>query len=185
MIFANCAYTLVGSNAISVDATVKIAKQKNYQTYLLDQPLTGEARLAAETMAKQAKQLLENGLDQATAIIAGGETTVTLSGKHGQGGRNQEMALAFALSADALRLNGEWCFLSAGTDGRDGPNDAAGGLVDSHSLQRLKSAKINAKQQLNQHNSYPTLQAANDLLVTGATGTNVADLQILLLLPNN
>jgi hydroxypyruvate reductase len=95
------------------------------------------------------------------------------------------MALAFALSADALRLNGEWCFLSAGTDGRDGPTDAAGGLVDSQTLQRMKLVGIDAKHQLNQHNSHPTLQAANDLLVTGATGTNVADLQILLLLPNN
>ena len=185
VIFANCAYTLVGSNAISVDAAVKVAQQKNYQTYLFSQPLIGEACLAAETMAKQAKQLLENGLDQATAIIAGGETTVSLSSEHGQGGRNQEMALAFALSADALRLNGEWCFLSAGTDGRDGPTDAAGGLVDSQTLQRIKLAGIDAKHQLNQHNSYPSLQAANDLLVTGATGTNVADLQILLLLPNN
>ena len=64
-------------------------------------------------------------------------------------------------------------------------SNQAGGIVDSQTLQRLKLARIDAKHQLNQHNSYPTLQAANDLLVTGATGTNVADLQILLLLPNN
>jgi hydroxypyruvate reductase len=184
-IFANCSHTLVGSNAISVDATVNAAKQKNYQIHLISQALIGEARLAAETMAKQAKQLLENGLEQATALIAGGETTVSLGKQHGQGGRNQELALAFALSADELGLNGQWCFLSAGTDGRDGPTDTAGGIVDSQTLNRLKLANIDAKHQLNQHNSNPTLQAANDLLVTGATGTNVADLQILLLLPNN
>ncbi len=184
-IFANCSHTLIGSNTISVDAAVNAAKQKNYQIHLINQPLIGEARLAAETMAKQAKQLLDNGLEQATAVIAGGETTVSLSKQHGQGGRNQELALAFALSAEDLGLNGEWCFLSAGTDGRDGPTDAAGGIVDSQTLKRLKLANIDAKHQLNQHNSYPTLQAANDLLITGATGTNVADLQILLLLPNN
>ena len=184
-IFANCAHTLVGSNTISVDAAVNAAKQKNYQIHLISQALTGEARLAAETITKQAKQLLENGLEHATALIAGGETTVSLGKQQGQGGRNQELALAFALRADELGLNGEWCFLSAGTDGRDGPTDAAGGIVDSQTLQRLKLARIDTKHQLNQHNSYPTLQAANDLLVTGATGTNVADLQILLLLPNN
>jgi hydroxypyruvate reductase len=101
----------------------------------------------------------------------------------GKGGRNQEMALAFALAAERQALPGNWTFLSGGTDGRDGPTDAAGGVVDQHTLARIRQAGFDPQQMLDQHNAYPALQAANDLLITGPTGTNVADLQILLLQP--
>jgi glycerate 2-kinase len=183
-IFENTSHTLIGGNTISVDAVLNVTAEHDYMTDLYSKHLCGEARLAAEKLVIHAKALLDNGLKQPTAIIAGGETTVTLSGK-GKGGRNQEMALAFALSAEQHCLTCEWTFLSGGTDGRDGPTDAAGGIVDSGTLQRIRQAGFDPVAMLNNNDAYPALQAANDLLLTGATGTNVADLQILLLSPNN
>lgn len=182
-IFNNTSYTLIGSNAISIDAALNASGKHGYSSVLYSKHLCGEARTAAEELAAQAKNLQASGLKQPTALIAGGETTVTLSG-NGKGGRNQEMALAFALAAEQKQLAG-WTFLSGGTDGKDGPTDAAGGIVNAESLQRIRQAGLNPMEMLNNHDSYPALQAANDLLMTGPTGTNVADLQILLLHPAN
>jgi hydroxypyruvate reductase len=180
-IFKNTSHMLIGSNGISVDAVLNAAKQ-DYRTDLYSKHLSGEARLAAGKLAIYAKILQTNGQKQPTAIIAGGETTVTLTG-NGKGGRNQEMALAFALAAEQHGLDGHWTFLSGGTDGRDGPTDAAGGIVDSGTLQRIRQAGLDPMAMLNNNDAYSALKAANDLLITGATGTNVADLQILLLSP--
>jgi hydroxypyruvate reductase len=181
--FKNKAYTLVGSNALSVAAALQNAQLHSYHTELYSQHLWGEARLAAENLANYAKQRQTAGLDQVLVLIAGGETTVSLGVSCGKGGRNQELALAFALAAEHHELQGDWVFLSAGTDGQDGPTDAAGGLVDSGTLQRIRQAGLEPAAALNRHDAYPVLQAANDLFITGATGTNVADLQILLLNP--
>jgi hydroxypyruvate reductase len=109
--------------------------------------------------------------------LFGGETTVRVTGD-GLGGRNQELALRVALLGHDLPFS--WTFLSGGTDGRDGPTDAAGGIVDQTSWRRMRSLGIDAFQALSRSDSYHALQASGDLLVTGATGTNVADLQIFL-----
>jgi hydroxypyruvate reductase len=110
-------------------------------------------------------------------LIFGGETTVTLTGG-GRGGRNQDLALRFAhLARD---LPGEWVFLSGGTDGRDGPTDAAGGLVDDQTTSRLATKGLNPQDFLDNNDSYAALQAADDLIITGGTGTNVADVQVFL-----
>ncbi|MDD4914657.1 MAG: DUF4147 domain-containing protein [Methylococcales bacterium] len=181
-LFGNTAYTLVGSNIISIEAMLKACAEYPYQARLYSNQLCGEARIAAQNLAAHARNLQTAGLNQPIAIIAGGETTVTLSG-NGKGGRNQEMALAFALAAEQNGLSGAWTFLSGGTDGRDGPTDAAGGIADIGTLRRIRQAGLDPQHMLDDHDSYPALQAANDLLMTGATGTNVADLQILLLHP--
>ncbi len=178
-------YTLLASNSHSLDAIIEHCQQRGYHTSLFSRALTGDAQQAAQALAARAKSLLDSCLDKPTALLAGGETTVTLPEQHGLGGRNQEMALAFALSAERLQLTADWCFLSGGSDGRDGPTDAAGAIVDHLSLQRMRSAGIIAESRLAQHDSYHALQASNDLLMTGATGTNIADLQILLLVANN
>jgi hydroxypyruvate reductase len=181
-VFQHAGHTLVGSNAISVDAVLDSASSLGYQPQLYSKQLCGEARVVAKQLVQHAI-VLSTGLTQPTALIAGGETTVTLKGK-GKGGRNQEMALAFALAAEEQGLNCPWTFLSGGTDGRDGPTDAAGGIVDNHTLQRIRDAALDPAAMLNDNNAYPALKAANDLLLCGATGTNVADMQILLLHPN-
>lgn len=182
LIFKNSTQTLIGSNTISVNAAIKAAEQLGYQTQLYDSHLCGEAKTAAEIWVRAAKKLSNNGISQTLALVAGGETTVSLKGT-GRGGRNQELALAFALAAQQHDLKGNWTFLSGGTDGRDGPTDAAGGMVDQNSLTRMMQADLDPQALLNNNDSYTALQGSQDLLMTGATGTNVADLQVLLLYP--
>jgi len=181
-IFNHCTQTLIGSNALSVKAALNAAEQLGYQTQLYDAHLCGEAKVAAETWVLAAKQLTNNGISHTLALVAGGETTVNLKGT-GRGGRNQELALAFAVAAQQHDLTGNWTFLSGGTDGRDGPTDAAGGMVDQDSLTRMINAGLDPIALLHNNDSYTALQGSQDLLMTGATGTNVADLQVLLLHP--
>ncbi len=180
--FEKTSHSLIGSNRISLDAINKTAGTLGYQTDIYSSSLSGEAKKVARQMVLYAKQMIGNALNKATAIIAGGETTVTINGT-GKGGRNQEMALAFAIEAKKEELKGKWTFLSGGTDGRDGPTDATGGIVDSETMARLNRAGIDPIQKLNNNDSYSALKESRDLVITGATGTNVADLQVLLIQP--
>lgn len=180
--FKNTAHTLIGSNTISVNATLKAAQNLGYETQLYSAHLCGEARIEAEKWAHYAKHLIDSGIDKPLALLAGGETTVTLKG-NGRGGRNQEMALAFAMAAQQNGLTGCWTFLSGGTDGRDGPTDAAGGIVDQDTITRMLRAGLDPVAMLDNNDSYTALKSSQDLLDTGATGTNVADLQVLLIHP--
>jgi len=181
-IFNNTDHTLCGSNAISVQAISQTAQNLDYDLHLYSDQLSGEAKQVAEDLVIYAQALLAKNIDRPCAILAGGETTVTLTG-NGLGGRNQEMALAFAIAAEKHQLNADWVFLSGGTDGRDGPTDAAGGMVDPQTITRMRNTTIEPKQYLANNDSYHALQISEDLLITGATGTNVADLQILLIQP--
>lgn len=177
--FNGAEYTLIGSNAISVNAMLTVAKNMGYEAVIYSDHLCGEARDEAERLVVHAKNLT---LDKPIALLAGGETTVTVQG-NGRGGRNQEMALAFAIAADRHGLKGNWTFLSAGTDGLDGPTDAAGGIVDQNTVNRMVQAGINPVKLLENNDSNTALKMSDDLVITGATGTNVADLQVLLIWP--
>lgn len=174
----NAKNILIGSNAMSVAASINFAQSLGYRVVRYDYPLCGEAREVAEQFVLNVKNTaLEN---TKIAFITGGETTVTLRG-NGKGGRNQEMALAFALAAQKYGLNYQWTFLSSGTDGIDGVSPVAGGVVDNETLVRMQHAGTNPIELLANNDSYHALKSSNDLLITGATGTNVADLQILLI----
>ncbi len=178
-VFSKTSYALVGSNRISLEKAVNAVKKQGFNVVVYDPELTGEAKQQAEKILLFAKQkLTKNG--EKLAILSGGETTVTLTGS-GKGGRNQEMALAFSIAANKMGFDADWVFLSGGTDGRDGPTDAAGGLVDSGTYQRLKKARVNPENRLKNNDSYSALKRSDDLVLTGATGTNVADIQILLI----
>ncbi|MGQ0610163.1 MAG: glycerate kinase type-2 family protein [Paracoccaceae bacterium] len=166
---------LVGSNRQSLEAMRDAAVAAGWQARIVDDALTGDVGAAAERILASARQA-PAGLPQ--CLIFGGETTVTLRGT-GLGGRNQELALRVALGAQGLGR--EWVFLSGGTDGRDGPTRAAGGLVDPGSPGRMAAAGLDAGALLADNDSNRALAASGDLLVTGATGTNVADVQVLLL----
>jgi hydroxypyruvate reductase len=207
--FKQSSYVLCASNTVSLKAAQAAAEQLGYHTQIYSEQLCGIARDEAEQLAIYATQKLiiptlqrGNAVDAPAspnagalpdefprqsvgtikvALLAGGETTVNLKG-NGKGGRNQEFALAFALAAQKHGLK-NWTLLSGGTDGRDGPTDAAGGVVDADSLQNMINAGINPSEYLDNNDAYTALNSANDLLITGATGTNVADLQILLLHP--
>ena len=179
-IFKHTNYLLCASNTVSVKAAQVAAEQLGYNTQIYSEQLCGIARDEAEKLAIYAANIVPTL--QPLALLSGGETTVNLKG-NGKGGRNQEFALAFALAAEKYGLTGQWSLLSGGTDGRDGPTDAAGGMVDANSLQTMISAGINPSAYLDNNDAYHALNSVNDLLITGATGTNVADLQILLLHP--
>ena len=178
--FAKTSHTLIGSNTLSVKAIMTAAQEQGFDAFLYNANLCGEARDEAEKLVLFAKAQISKTDNRPIALLAGGETTVTLKG-NGRGGRNQEMVLAFAISAEKHGLRGNWVFLSGGTDGRDGPTDAAGGLVDSGTIHRMQATGINPAELLTNNNSYTALNSSHDLLMTGATGTNVADLQIFLI----
>ena len=180
--FANSSHTLIGSNRISVTAILQAAREQGFDAFLYSDNLCGEASAEAEKLVLFAIGQVSKADSRPLALLAGGETTVTLKGK-GRGGRNQEMALAFAISSEKHGLCGDWVFLSGGTDGRDGPTDAAGGMVDSGTIQRLRGAGLNPNELLANNDSYTALKSSHDLLMIGATGTNVADLQVLLIQP--
>ncbi|HHX89646.1 MAG TPA: glycerate kinase, partial [Paracoccus sp.] len=110
--------------------------------------------------------------------LCGGETTVTLRGD-GLGGRNQELALRVAAGMEGVAR--PWVFLSGGTDGRDGPTRAAGGIVDNGTLARIGAAGGDWRALLENNDSHRALALAGDLLITGGTGTNVADVQVILM----
>ena len=175
-IFVNSDHTIIGSNQISVNALIQEAKKQGFTPCLYQDKLTGEASEVAQDLVEFA---LKQERKSPLAIIAGGETTVTLNENPGLGGRNQEMSLAFAIAAKEKGLTGNWVFLSGGSDGRDGPTDAAGGIVNPTTLERIP----NALNYLNNHDAYHGLQQADALLQVGATGTNVADFQVLLMSP--
>ncbi len=170
----------VGGNTVSVRAMAAQARRDGFDTPVLPVRLKGEARQAAEGLVATAERAIARGPGSRLAILAGGETTVTVQGA-GQGGRNQELALAFAVKAEQARLPGRWALASCGSDGRDGPTDVAGGLVDPGSLARMRSRGLDPLRALADNDSHRALAASGDLLRTGVTGTNVADLAVLLI----
>ncbi|UWR57682.1 glycerate kinase type-2 family protein [Phaeobacter inhibens] len=169
---------LIGSNRHSLGAVRDQARRNGWSAYIVNDALIGDVEVAATEILAATKSQ-ETG--RPTALIFGGETTVQLTGS-GRGGRNQELALHIArLGRRALKEH--WTFLSAGTDGRDGPTDAAGGVVDSGTWQRISDNGGNPDALLRNNDSNAALKLAGDLLITGGTGTNVADVQIMLLSP--
>ncbi|MGR3571185.1 glycerate kinase type-2 family protein [Brevirhabdus sp.] len=166
--------TLIGSNRHSLAAMREAAHGENWHATIVDDALTGDVADAARRILHAAQAAPESPV----ALIFGGETTVQIRGD-GRGGRNQELALRVALGA--ARISRPWVFLSGGTDGRDGPTDAAGGIVDAGTAPRIAAAGRDAAALLANNDSYAALGAAGDLLITGASGTNVADVQVLML----
>ena len=146
-----------------------------YEPLLLTDRLTCEAREAGSFLASVARTHANDGKN--LAFLAGGETVVHLTGS-GKGGRNQELALAAALGIEGLS---NALILSAGSDGTDGPTDAAGGIVDGGTAEAMRARGVDPAQALRDNDSYRALSAADALLVTGPTGTNVNDVSLVLL----
>ncbi|WP_083338565.1 DUF4147 domain-containing protein [Ensifer sp. LCM 4579] len=170
---------IIGSNGISLQRVVKSARASYPIVVKAGDWLSGDVSEVAETMHRRAIDA-SNQRGGPIAIVAGGEPTVRVTGT-GIGGRNQELVLRFALRNEQTAIKRPWVFLSGGTDGRDGPTDAAGGLVDPNSTSRMRNVGCNPGALLENNDSYRALDSSGDLLITGATGTNVADLQILLM----
>jgi glycerate 2-kinase len=165
---------VIGNRFTAVHGARAAAEALGYEVHVIDEPVIGEARLAAPGLVAGARAA---GTGGRRCVLAAGETTVRVTGS-GKGGRNQELALAMLPHVGTL---GERVVAaSVGTDGIDGPTDAAGALVDSTSAARAAALGLDAHAHLDVNNSYAFFARLNDLIRTGATGTNVGDLQIIL-----
>ncbi|MBI4636550.1 MAG: glycerate kinase [Candidatus Rokubacteria bacterium] len=173
-LFRRVTNLVIGNNTLITDAAVTTAERLGYRPYLLTGQLQGEARAVA-------RELIERGrrLEPPACMIAAGETTVTVRGP-GRGGRCQEFALA---SAVEIGGDGSLTVLAAGTDGTDGPTDAAGAIIDGDTVSRGRAAGGDPRGALEDNDSHTFLRASGDLLVSGPTRTNLLDLYLILRAP--
>lgn len=163
-------HAIVASNAQALAAAATRAKTLGLVATIESAALSGEAHVAATAFVQRAC-----AMPSGHCRITGGETTVVLGASPGHGGRNQEFALAAA-----AQLPQGLVVLAAGTDGSDGPTDAAGGLVDAGSWSRMRAAGRDPQRDLSTHDAYYALAASGDLLITGPTRTNVMDIAIVI-----
>jgi len=178
-IFQKVRNVIVGNNRTALDAARLKAEELGYNTLLLSNRMEGEAKVVAAAHAAIARDIIATNtpIRRPACVLSGGETTVTVRGK-GLGGRNQEFALAAAAAIDGAE---GVVILSGGTDGTDGPTDAAGGVIDGTTLQRGRDKGLDAADFLRRNDSHTFLRAVGDLLVTGPTFTNVMDLRLVLI----
>jgi len=177
--FSTSHTVLVGTNSIALKGAACEAERRGYRSHILTSSLRGEASEAAKVVCALAEGVPARG--GPTALILGGETTVTLSPDAGKGGRNQEFALS---AAREIRGRTDITLASVGTDGTDGPTDAAGGLVDGATWERAIRCGFSPDVALQRHDAYPLLRATGDLVMTGPTGTNVMDVIVVLVVPD-
>lgn len=173
---------LVGTNRQALTAARKKAQELGYETLILSHEIQGEASTVAHKFYSFSKEMEKNPkMRKPACILAGGETTVTLQG-NGKGGRNQEMALAYICCLqDDPKKSLEQIFLSASTDGSDGPTDATGAFASMKILESAKALGLDPEDYLDRNDSYHFFESAGGLLKTGPTETNVCDLQVLLI----
>lgn len=178
-IFSATQHAIVGSNMECVLAADNKARELGYGTLILSTMLEGETKEVAQVHTGIAKEILKTGhpLSPPACVLSGGETTVTIKGE-GLGGRNQEFALAAAIGLAGWT---EVVVLSGGTDGTDGPTDAAGAVADGLTVQRAQGLGLNPAASLSNNDAYPFFDKLGDLVKTGPTNTNVMDLRIMLM----
>lgn len=169
---------IVGSAATAAEGARKEAGRRGYEVSLLTTELEGEAREAGARLAAIARRIRASGepVQPPACVVAAGETTVTVRGE-GRGGRNQELALGAAVELDGV--DGA-LVASLGTDGIDGPTDAAGALATGTTARRAHVRGLDPADHLARNDAYPFFNTLDDLLITGPTGTNVMDLQVVL-----
>lgn len=171
---------MIGNNRAAVDAVMREARRAGLHTLLLSTSLIGEAREAARLFAAIGREIKASGqpIKRPACLIAGGELTVTVRGG-GQGGRAQEFALAAAQEIAGLHC----IYIAAfGTDGTDGPTDAAGAVVNGQTARRAARLGLDVAESLRCNDAYPLLKKLGSLITTGPTGTNVNDLYLLIVL---
>ncbi|MBA4418033.1 MAG: glycerate kinase [Syntrophus sp. (in: bacteria)] len=181
-VFERVENIIVGNNSKATEAAYRKAVSLGFDTTLISSEIQGEARGVARLLAEKVKEIkgvIDKNSHRRICLISGGETTVKVTGS-GIGGRNMELALAFAIEVEGIE---GITFLSAGTDGTDGPTDAAGAIVDGSTPAKGRAKGIDPFQYLNNNDSYSFFKEIDGLFVTGATGTNVMDLQIIIIEP--
>jgi len=176
-VFEQTQNVIVGNNRTAALAACQEAKKIGFNPLLLSSMVEGEARHVGTAYAGIMKEILDsnNPVQKPAVVIAGGETTVTVTG-HGKGGRNQELALSASLKIEELK---GVAIASIGTDGVDGPTDAAGAIADGQTITRAHDKRLDPKEFLINNDSYHFFSKLSDLIFTGPTGTNVNDLTIM------
>lgn len=179
-VFERTHNVVVASNEIACRAVIQKAESLGLQPLLLSTYVEGEAREVARVLAAIAKEIVHSGnpIRRPACIVLGGETTVTVKGQ-GLGGRNQEMALAAGIHIDGLN---EAAIVAFGTDGSDGPTEAAGAIADGTTVARARKLGLDPSSFLTNNDSYRFFEKLGDLIVTGPTNTNVNDLALVLVL---
>jgi glycerate 2-kinase len=177
-IFDKTQAVIIGSSGLSISAAKSKADILGYNTLILSSFIEGETRDVAGVHTAIIKEILKSGnpVGRPACIISGGETTVTIHGS-GLGGRNMEFVLAAAIESDGLD---DILVLSGGTDGTDGPTDAAGAYAEGSTVKRALEQGLSPREYLRNNDSYHFFEALGDLVKTGPTMTNVMDLRILL-----
>jgi hydroxypyruvate reductase len=176
-LFNRVTNVIIADNRLAVEAAAVEARGRSFEVQLLSTELQGEARELGGALGKRVRECeRERGKDKKICLLGGGEPTVKLRG-HGKGGRAQELVLAAAVEIAGER---EIVVLSAGTDGTDGPTDAAGALADNTTIARAQALGLDAGAFLENNDAYTFFAALGDLVVTGPTNTNVNDLMIAL-----
>jgi hydroxypyruvate reductase len=178
IVFKRTTNLVIGSNIEAVKSAKQKAESLNYNTLVLSSMIEGETKEAAHFHCAIAKEIVKTGIpvSRPACVISGGETTVKVTGK-GLGGRNQEFVLAAAFGMAEL---GNAVVLSGGTDGNDGPTDAAGAFADSETIKRAHDLGIDPSLSLSDNDSYNFFKKLGDLFITGPTNTNVMDLRIII-----
>jgi glycerate 2-kinase len=179
-VFERTQNLIIGSNIHALRAAEKKAAELGYHTFILSSFVQGETREVAKVHAAIVKEILgsANPVERPACVLSGGETTVTIRGK-GKGGRNMEFALAASIEIDGMM---DVVVLSAGTDGTDGPTDAAGAVADGATASRAEERGMDPSHYLHENDSYHFFEALDDLIVTGPTRTNVMDLRVVLVI---
>jgi glycerate 2-kinase len=177
-VFRRTQNLVVGSNRLAVEAAAGGARKLGFRPLVLSTFVEGETREVARVHAAIAKEIVASGrpAKAPACLISGGETTVTLHG-NGLGGRNQEFVLSAAIDLAGLK---NVVVLSGGTDGTDGPTDAAGAIADGHTVSRAKELNLDPGKFLAENNSYHFFEQLGDLVITGPTNTNVMDVRFLI-----
>lgn len=172
-IFKSVTNVILGNNRLALLTARDKAEELGYNTLVLTSMLQGEAKEIAHVFSSVIKEIYETDMpiNKPACLLAGGEPTVQIKGD-GKGGRNQELALALALT----NIENSYVFFSCGSDGTDGPTDAAGAIVDNHTLIRAKEAGLDPQNFLQNNDAYNFFNPLNDLIITGPTGTNVMDI---------
>ena len=181
---ANVINEIIGSNATALSAAECAARSLGYEVYSLGSTNEGVASEVGGDLAELCLKIRsgQGPVSRPACILSGGEPVVDLSStpRPGKGGRNQEVALAALQRLWEEDLT-DLCLLSGGTDGEDGPTDAAGGIIDAHIKQKAQELQIKVDDYLQTHNAYPCLSQIGGLIKTGATQTNVMDLRVALI----
>jgi hydroxypyruvate reductase len=178
-IFKQVINTIIGSNSIALESAAVVAKQLGYHIAAINPGLTGDAATVGRELVLKAKKY--SGIKPA-CFLSGGETTVIVTGK-GKGGRNQHMVLSALLELQSNNdeaTSNEITFLSAGTDGTDGPTDAAGAIADDQTVAMIHEKKLDAQKYFNNNDAYLFFEQTGGLVKTGATQTNVMDLVVVI-----